>query len=101
MRRNLFWLNDDQWRQIEPYLPTDVGGKDKRQQRKFTATRSSPEISKRPMLSSSGLPQVGQGALTLPAKGLGGTGSLPVPSFFTAAERSSFVSGVPCQRQRQ
>jgi putative transposase len=27
MRRNLFWLNDDQWRQIEPYLPTDVRGK--------------------------------------------------------------------------
>src|SRR5882757_4944648 len=26
MRRNLFWLNDDQWRQIEPYLPTDVRG---------------------------------------------------------------------------
>ena len=29
MRRNLFWLNDDQWRQIEPYLPTDVRGKDR------------------------------------------------------------------------
>lgn len=27
MRRNLFWLNDDQWLQIEPYLPTDVRGK--------------------------------------------------------------------------
>jgi hypothetical protein len=23
MRRNLFWLNDKQWQQIEPYLPTD------------------------------------------------------------------------------
>jgi len=29
MRRNLFWLSDDQWRQIEPYLPTDVRGKDR------------------------------------------------------------------------
>jgi transposase len=27
MRRNLFWLNDDQWRKIEGYLPTDVRGK--------------------------------------------------------------------------
>ena len=27
MRRNLFWLNDEQWRQIEPYLPRDVRGK--------------------------------------------------------------------------
>src|SRR5712691_6048783 len=29
MRRNLFWLNDEQWRQIEPHLPTDVCGKDR------------------------------------------------------------------------
>jgi transposase len=29
MRRNLFWLNDEQWRQIEPHLPTDVRGKDR------------------------------------------------------------------------
>ena len=27
MRRNLFWLSDDQWRRIEPYLPTDVRGR--------------------------------------------------------------------------
>jgi transposase len=27
MRRNLFWLSDEQWRQIEPHLPTDVRGK--------------------------------------------------------------------------
>jgi transposase len=27
MRRNLFWLSDEQWRQIEPYLPRDVRGK--------------------------------------------------------------------------
>ena len=26
MRRNLFWLNDEQWARIEPHLPTDVRG---------------------------------------------------------------------------
>src|SRR5271155_4568543 len=29
MQRNLFCLNDEQWRQIEPHLPTDVRGKDR------------------------------------------------------------------------
>jgi transposase len=29
MRRNLFWLSDEQWRQIEPHLPWDVRGKDR------------------------------------------------------------------------
>ncbi len=29
MRSNLFWLNDAQWRRIEPHLPTDVRGKDR------------------------------------------------------------------------
>lgn len=23
MRRNLFWLSDEQWRQIEPHLPKE------------------------------------------------------------------------------
>ncbi|MEI9930405.1 MAG: IS5 family transposase [Rhizomicrobium sp.] len=27
MRSNLFWLSDEQWVRIEPYLPTDVRGK--------------------------------------------------------------------------
>ena len=27
MRRNLFWLSDEQWEQINPLLPTDVRGK--------------------------------------------------------------------------
>jgi transposase len=27
MRRNLFWLSDEQWGQIKPLLPTDVRGK--------------------------------------------------------------------------
>jgi transposase len=27
MRRNLFWLSEEQWRQIEPHLPKDVRGK--------------------------------------------------------------------------
>ena len=29
MRGNLFWLSDEQWRAIEPYLPTDVRGKER------------------------------------------------------------------------
>jgi transposase len=29
MRRNLFWLNDEQWEQIEPRLPKDVRGKER------------------------------------------------------------------------
>jgi transposase len=26
VRRNLFWLSDEQWERIEPHLPTDVRG---------------------------------------------------------------------------
>ena len=26
MRKNLFWLSDEQWKRIEPRLPTDVRG---------------------------------------------------------------------------
>src|ERR1700694_5141901 len=26
MRRNLFWLSDEQWKRMQPYLPTDVRG---------------------------------------------------------------------------
>lgn len=26
MSRNLFWLSDEQWERIEPFLPTDVRG---------------------------------------------------------------------------
>ena len=29
MRRNLFWLSDQQWEQIRPHLPTDIRGKDR------------------------------------------------------------------------
>ena len=29
MRRNLFWLSDEQWQRIAPLLPTDVRGKDR------------------------------------------------------------------------
>ena len=29
MRRNLFWLSDEQWLMIEPYLPKDVRGKER------------------------------------------------------------------------
>jgi transposase len=34
MRANLFWLSDDQWRRIEPHLPTDVRGKERVNDRK-------------------------------------------------------------------
>jgi hypothetical protein len=26
MRKNLFWLSNEQWARIEPYLPKDVRG---------------------------------------------------------------------------
>jgi transposase len=26
VRRNLFWLSDEQWKRIEPHLPTNVRG---------------------------------------------------------------------------
>jgi len=29
MRRNLFWLSDEQRAKIEPFLPTDIRGKDR------------------------------------------------------------------------
>src|SRR5665213_3929586 len=29
MRNNLFWLSDEQWRQIEPHFPKDVRGKER------------------------------------------------------------------------
>jgi transposase len=29
LRRNLFWLSDEQWVMIEPYLPKDVRGKER------------------------------------------------------------------------
>jgi transposase len=35
MRRNLFWLNSDRWRQIEPHLPQDVRGKERVDDRRF------------------------------------------------------------------
>lgn len=34
MRRNLFWLSDDQWRLIEPLLPRDVRGKERADDRR-------------------------------------------------------------------
>ena len=29
MRSNLYWLDDEQWRRIEPHLPGDVRGKER------------------------------------------------------------------------
>lgn len=34
MRSNLYWLSDEQWRQIEPLLPTDVRGKERQDDRR-------------------------------------------------------------------
>ena len=28
MKRNHFWLSDEQWARIEPHLPTDVRGEE-------------------------------------------------------------------------
>jgi hypothetical protein len=43
MRRNLFWLSDDQWRQIEPHLPTDVRGKERVDDRQSKAGSVPPQ----------------------------------------------------------
>lgn len=34
MRSNLYWLSDEQWQEIEPYLPTDVRGKERADDRR-------------------------------------------------------------------
>ncbi len=34
MRRNLFWLSDEQWARIEPHLPTDVRGVEREDDRR-------------------------------------------------------------------
>ena len=34
MRSNLYWLDDDQWQQIEPHLPSDVRGKERADDRR-------------------------------------------------------------------
>ncbi len=34
MSRNLFWLSDEQWRRIEPHLPTDVRGVERQDDRR-------------------------------------------------------------------
>jgi transposase len=35
MRKNLFWLNDEQWTAMEPHLPTDVRGKEREDDRRI------------------------------------------------------------------
>jgi transposase len=37
MRRNLFWLSDEQWARIEPHLPTDVRGVERADDRRGTS----------------------------------------------------------------
>ena len=34
MRSDLFWLSDEQWERIEPYLPTDVRGVERQDDRR-------------------------------------------------------------------
>ena len=34
MRENLFWLSDEQWKRIEPHLPTDVRGVERAEDRR-------------------------------------------------------------------
>ena len=34
MRKNLFWLSDEQWARIEPHLPTDVRGVERQDDRR-------------------------------------------------------------------
>ena len=34
MRKNLFWLSDEQWDRIEPHLPTDVRGVERQDDRR-------------------------------------------------------------------
>jgi transposase len=34
MRKNLFWLSDEQWGRIEPHLPTDVRGVERQDDRR-------------------------------------------------------------------
>jgi hypothetical protein len=35
--RNLFWLSDEQWKRIEPFLPTDVRGVERVDDRRVTS----------------------------------------------------------------
>jgi transposase len=35
VRRNLFWLSDEQWERIEPHLPTDVRGVERADDRRI------------------------------------------------------------------
>lgn len=35
MSKNLFWLTDEQWRRIEPHLPTKVRGKKRKDDRRI------------------------------------------------------------------
>ena len=39
MKRNHFWLSDEQWARIEPHLPTDVRGKERVDDRRVISKR--------------------------------------------------------------
>jgi transposase len=46
MRKNLFWLSDEQWKRIESHLPTDVRGVDRVDDRTANGVRTAMLISK-------------------------------------------------------
>ena len=48
MRTNLFWLNDEQWDRIEPHLPSDVRGVERKDDRRVISD---------PALCIAGLPR--------------------------------------------
>ena len=43
MRKNQFWLSDEQWERIEPHLPTDVRGVERKDDRRVISKRSPDE----------------------------------------------------------
>jgi hypothetical protein len=40
MRKNLFWLSYEQWKRIEPHLPTDVRGVERAEDRRVISGRA-------------------------------------------------------------
>jgi hypothetical protein len=42
MRRNLFWLSNEQWHQIEPHLPTDDHYASPQHPRQFSQIKLTP-----------------------------------------------------------
>jgi transposase len=43
VRRNLFWLSDEQWKRIEPHLPRDVRGVERVDDRRVISGINAPD----------------------------------------------------------